>query len=84
MKPYTQTLTSKIKPIVASPLGCAEVFLSVSYSGQYFRLSNGRCGFDSRHRYEAHPLDEALHAKKCRFDSDPVKAGSPMAEALIS
>lgn len=44
------TLLVREQPIVASPLGRAK-FLSVSYSGQYFRLSNGQHGFDSRHRY---------------------------------
>ena len=57
-------------------------FSSVSYSGQYSRFSNGQSGFDSRHRFQAHPLDEALHAKKCWFDSNPVKAGSPTGRGI--
>ena len=36
----------------AIPVADSKVlFLSVSYSGQYSRLSNGQHGFDSRHRY---------------------------------
>jgi hypothetical protein len=46
--PSTGGASSQHRRLLHSSVGS---FLSVSYSGQYFRLSNGKHGFDSRHRY---------------------------------
>lgn len=54
---------------------------SVSYSGKYVRLSNGRRGFESRHRPRAQPLGEALHATLIR---DQRLVASPLGCATVS
>lgn len=64
-------------------------FMSVSYSGQYSRLSNGQHGFDSRHRYQPQPTQSVLaHGRGSYprigwFDSiDCDERGAPPLEAL--
>lgn len=69
-KPYTQ----RRRPFVASAPGqsrllhssVGDFFLSVSYSGQYIRFSNGQRGFDSRHRYfsRVHSSKPYTHRRK--------------------
>lgn len=44
--PFSQTGNTGSIPVMDT-----KSFTSVSYSGQYSRLSNGQHGFDSRHRY---------------------------------
>jgi hypothetical protein len=87
-KPYTQATLAlngrRFRNLAASTLGRRSVFLSVSYSGKYSRLSNGQHGFDSRHRCEAHPLDEALHAKSAGSTPARRKPVAQLAEASIS
>lgn len=39
-------------PVTDAPGLAREPALSASYNGQYLRLSNGECGFDSRRRFQ--------------------------------
>lgn len=49
--------------LVASTLGCAETFCRCRTEASTSVSRTEHRGFDSRHRFQAHPLDEALHAK---------------------